>query len=908
MSGILRLENLNKGTTLKQGDKTVLSYRLSDADGEILNIAGNTAVARLMHTDFTRIGYESEALTVSADNIVQFSIDSIIPSRLYYLEITVDGQYIFPSRSDEGKLSIDRSSMGAEITIIENAGIDAVVRKAVDLINEDPSLIIDEDKLISEIIANTSVGSIEEYYQEYRDAIKEYADLKPKALSAISKSDEALTKSQNALNVANGIDAKATNALSLSESADTLSKSVQEQFNQVIIDGDSSVEAAQARVDASGQTNPTLKARLDKEHNEVTAQLAQKVDMSGSGQVKWANISQDARLQISGDKVAVVGDNSVINSNITDNAVDGRTLDEATKTSGTVNLFNKNDIITGGYYSSTSGNWVPDPDYVAPNLIPVEQNTTYRKSVTGGAVFYDKYGGFLANGGTNVLFSTTPETFYVSFPVGVSKLDTFMLTKSYEWPSVYVPYVKKYKLSSVWDISDAKNEIVTNSIGQDKLVDVIKTSKTANLFNKENAILGFYHNHGEQGKLTPYATLGSTGFIPVEPLTMYQRTTTTSYCLWDENFKFISGGSGAPQTFKTTENTKYATATFIITAIDSFMFTKASEYGDEYIPYEEGYVFGDSWVINSSLTATAEDFFLRIPTPYNDGSDNPWSDYQTTHPSVYQFDEPWNGYKYWLAHTPYPNGLNPYENPCVAVSNNGIKWENPVGARFPLAEKPADGYNSDTHIFYNDSTNKLEIWYREWKSAIEKETLFRVTSSDGSDWSVPEEMVSVTGKGPYNLISPSLIFTDNEYKMWIMRDSYIAYTTSPDGKIWSEPVDVLSNGQKIWSWHANVVLHDGKYHMLNRRDGYVIRYSFSEPGNETEFSEQEVIFGITGNEWELDGDFLYRASPIFTDRSVIVLYGAVSKEHKWTMQAVSGRDFYNLKPITQKAFDFYGIE
>lgn len=93
------------------------------------------------------------------------------------------------------------------------------------------------------------------------DAMNEFNDLKPKAELSVSQSAEALTKSQSALNVAN--------------SADTLSKSVQEQFNQVIIDGDSSVEAAQARVDASGQTNATLKARLDKEHNEVTAQLAQ---------------------------------------------------------------------------------------------------------------------------------------------------------------------------------------------------------------------------------------------------------------------------------------------------------------------------------------------------------------------------------------------------------------------------------------------------------------------------------------------------------------------------------------------------------------------------------------------------------------------------------------------------------
>ena len=107
------------------------------------------------------------------------------------------------------------------------------------------------------------------------DAMNEFNDLKPKAELSISKSAEALTKSQNALNVANGIDAKATNALNLSESADTLSKSVQEQFNQVVIDGDSSVEAAQARVGADGEVNATLKARLDKEHNEVTAQLAQ---------------------------------------------------------------------------------------------------------------------------------------------------------------------------------------------------------------------------------------------------------------------------------------------------------------------------------------------------------------------------------------------------------------------------------------------------------------------------------------------------------------------------------------------------------------------------------------------------------------------------------------------------------
>ena len=364
MSGILRLESLTKGNTLKQGDLTLLKYRLFDADGDKLDISGKPVTVRLMKNDFTFIAYEKEGLAVASDDTISFNINKILPGGLYHLEVIVDDKYIFPSRADEGKFNVDKSSLGAEITIIENAGIDAVVRKAVDLINEDPSLIIDEDKLISEIIANTSVGSIEEYYQEYRDAIEEYADLKPKALTAISKSDEALTKSQNALNVANGIDAKATNALNLSESADTLSKSVQEQFNQVVIDGDSSVEAAQARVDASGQTNPTLKARLDKEHNEVTAQLAQKVTR-GQGEVTSADLSQEVKEQMTGGSVAVVGDNTVLETNIVDKNVSYKKLKDYFLTDTTTNNLDSTvDLNTitrnGAYYVVRAINSPPD--------------------------------------------------------------------------------------------------------------------------------------------------------------------------------------------------------------------------------------------------------------------------------------------------------------------------------------------------------------------------------------------------------------------------------------------------------------------------------------------------------------------------------------------------------------------
>ena len=176
MSGILRLESLTKGNTLKQGDKTPLKYRLFDADGEKLNIAGKPAQVRLVYPDFLTIGYEKAGLTVAQDDTVTFTIDNVIPAKLYHVEIIVDDKFIFPSRADESKFTVDKSSLGTESSIIEIVGVDAVVRKAVDLINKDPNLIIDEDKLVSDIISNTGIGSIEEYHQQFNDVIMELSE------------------------------------------------------------------------------------------------------------------------------------------------------------------------------------------------------------------------------------------------------------------------------------------------------------------------------------------------------------------------------------------------------------------------------------------------------------------------------------------------------------------------------------------------------------------------------------------------------------------------------------------------------------------------------------------------------------------------------------------------------------
>ena len=175
MEPILTIDNLNSfgGNMLRQGDKSQLKYRLRDVGNKNLAISSKPCQVRMYGRNYTTVVYETST-TVSSDNTVTFTIDKVLPKGTFYLEFTV-GDYIFPTDHKEF-FEITPSGKGMESNIIEIVGVDAVVRKAVDLINDDPSLIIDEDKLVSDIINNTEIGSINEYHQQFKDVMKELSE------------------------------------------------------------------------------------------------------------------------------------------------------------------------------------------------------------------------------------------------------------------------------------------------------------------------------------------------------------------------------------------------------------------------------------------------------------------------------------------------------------------------------------------------------------------------------------------------------------------------------------------------------------------------------------------------------------------------------------------------------------
>ena len=189
-----------------------------------------------------------------------------------------------------------------------------------------------------------------------------------------------------------------------------------------------------------------------------------------------------------------------------------------------------------------------------------------------------------------------------------------------------------------------------------------------------------------------------------------------------------------------------------------------------------------------------------MSTPTYEGSG------QAVHPDVHYNANGWNGYKYWMVMTPYPNGNDDYENPSILTSNDGFSWVVPEGLINPIDPTPSAGSNSDVDIVYNETSSRLEVYYVE--SGAGTSYLKLRTSTDGINWSNEEDIFNMTD---YQIMSPAIIKNGFTYHMWYNNASscaasttYVEYRTSLDGISWSSPQNVNINQPGINIWHVDV--------------------------------------------------------------------------------------------------------
>lgn len=193
------------------------------------------------------------------------------------------------------------------------------------------------------------------------------------------------------------------------------------------------------------------------------------------------------------------------------------------------------------------------------------------------------------------------------------------------------------------------------------------------------------------------------------------------------------------------------------------------------------------------------------------------------HPSLLFFDEGWNGWRYWMAYTPYNGGDAQVENPSIAVSNDGETWTVPAGLTNPIEPSPAGaGYLADPVLCMSADGQTMLMVFKI--NDATKQTVLR-TSMDGVTWTPKVVLIDNT----YEDVSPALLWDNGKYRMWtVVYDTtvtggtntmYVRTATAPEGP-WSAPVactvEGLPTGVKLW--HMDIKRVGQQYHMVMASD------------------------------------------------------------------------------------------
>ena len=295
---------------------------------------------------------------------------------------------------------------------------------------------------------------------------------------------------------------------------------------------------------------------------------------------------------------------------------------------------------------------------------------------------------------------------------------------------------------------------------------------------------------------------------------------------------------------------------------------------------------------------------LKIPTNwYGKKSDG----FQAYHPKAVSFDEAWNGYRYWMAYTPYPDSNADYEDPCIAVSNDLVNWKVPNGLKNPVHDTHNDGvygwHNSDTHLLYNQDTQRLELYWRYVKGG--SRIIYRSTSDNGVDWSDKE--IVIQGTTSSDIISPAIIYDEGSYRLWYVKSDRgeVCYRESANGTDWTQETKVYIpySYTEMKTWHLDVEKTSKGYEALlsaydewDNRNRMDLWYSRSPDGVNSWSVPTVVLRPTTGSKyWDNMG--IYRSCMLTVDGKYYVFYGGTSTKYAHGIGLMCGTSLDKLSGI-----------
>lgn len=282
----------------------------------------------------------------------------------------------------------------------------------------------------------------------------------------------------------------------------------------------------------------------------------------------------------------------------------------------------------------------------------------------------------------------------------------------------------------------------------------------------------------------------------------------------------------------------------------------------------------------------------NLPGSVSDNAERPISirtyigDDQVTHPKVLFFENGFGGYKYWMAYTTFPWGIDRFENPCIAYSTDGYKWHDIENN--PIDDAKGDGYFSDTHLVYREDTNKLECWYRYVSNVKKKpvhEVLYRQISSDGINW-CEKETIYDNDSGDYAmLMSPCIIYDGDKYNVFTVSNvggHHIDYY-SYDGREFVKENSISFPKGEFYIWHIDVAsIADGQAILMmckSRADSPSKKWKLFIAKGSAENGYKEPVTVLEGRDGAWD-EQLYRSSFVKVGNDWRVYYSGISNNRR----------------------------
>ena len=226
---------------------------------------------------------------------------------------------------------------------------------------------------------------------------------------------------------------------------------------------------------------------------------------------------------------------------------------------------------------------------------------------------------------------------------------------------------------------------------------------------------------------------------------------------------------------------------------------------------------------NPALPATPGaapyDYLTTCTTPTYDGSGN------VTHPSVVDMGRKWNGYRWWLVDTPYPNTDDDFENPSIWGSNDRVTWEVPAGLTNPIDPWPggetgrsATAFNSDPELVWDAAGQRMVAYWRDADSTLPASIdFYAATSTNGHTWTHTGVLLTIDAGAAWR--SPGIArVSDDDWRMWCLDNDTASDMYAAPGPLgpWTVAgeMTLASDGSPVYGWHGDVTYDQGVYYSL----------------------------------------------------------------------------------------------